>query len=349
MEKFNFNLLKNSTKPFFIAEAGVNHEGSIYNAKKLIDLAAKGGANAIKFQTYKAGKIAVKDSPYYWDIKKEPTKTQFDLFSKYDHFNAKEYKLLSEHCKKRKIDFLSTPFDLESVDFLNPLMNVFKISSSDITNFPLLEKIASKRKPIILSTGASSIQEIKEAISILKKNKVKKIVLMHCILNYPTKDSDANLNMIKSLQKEFPYCISGYSDHTLPTNGMQNLITAYLFGAKVIEKHFTLNKKKRGNDHYHSLDIKDLISLNKKINFINQTLGSEKKRFLRSEVISRKNARRSIVLNTNLNKGSKIKRKHLICKRPATGISPKYIKRVIGKKIKRKILSDTILRWSHLK
>ena len=169
---------------------------------------------------------------------------------------------------------------MDAVDFLNPIMNLFKISSSDITNYPLLKKIASKKKPIILSTGASTIKEIREAINILRKNKTKNIVLMHCILNYPTKNSDANLNMIKSLKKEFPKCITGYSDHTLPSHDMQNLITAYLLGAKVIEKHFTLNKKQKGNDHYHSLNRKHLNNFNKRIYDINQTLGEIKKKFL---------------------------------------------------------------------
>ena len=349
MTKFKFSQLSKNIKPFFIAEVGVNHEGSIFNAKKLIDAAVEGGANAVKFQTYKAEKIAVKNSPYYWNIKKESTKNQFDLFSKYDGFDFKEYKILAKYCQKRKVEFLSTPFDLDAVDFLNPLMNLFKISSSDITNFPLIEKIASKKKPIILSTGASSVKEIKEAINIIKKNKIKKIILMHCILNYPTKNSDANLNMIKSLQREFPDCISGYSDHTMPSNYMQNLITAYLLGAKVIEKHFTLDKKKTGNDHYHSLNKKDLKLFNKKIEYITQTLGANKKSFLKSEIKSRRNARRSIVLNVDLIKGEKIQAKHLICKRPATGISPKYFKKVIGKKIKKNIPSDTILKWNFLK
>ena len=349
MKKFNYNHLLKLKKPYFIAEVGVNHEGSIFKAKKLIDEAARGGADAVKFQTYKAGKIAVKKSPYYWDIKKESTKSQFDLFSKFDKFNFKEYLILSKHCKKRKVEFLSTPFDLEAVDFLNPIMNLFKISSSDITNYPLLKKIASKKKPIILSTGASSIKEIREAINILRKNKAKNIVLMHCILNYPTKNSDANLNMIKSLKKEFPKCITGYSDHTLPSYDMQNLITAYLLGAKVIEKHFTLNKKQKGNDHYHSLNRKDLNNFNKRIYDINQTLGENKKKFLQSEVKSRIYARRSIVLKKDLAKNTKIKNEHLICKRPGTGISPKYFTKVLGKKIKRNISSDTILKWNLLK
>jgi len=342
------NKITNSSIPYFIAEIGVNHECSLKNAKKLIDSAKEGGADAVKFQTYKAEKLAAKKSPYYWDIKKEKTKSQFELFSKFDKFELKDYKVLASYCKKKNIEFLSTPFDLDAVDFLSPLVKMYKISSSDITNLPLLKAIASKKKIIILSTGASSINEIKNAVKILNK-KAKKIILMHCILNYPTKDKDANLKMIKSLQEEFPNCISGYSDHTLPKNDMQNLVTAYLFGAKVIEKHFTLNKKKKGNDHYHSLDKTDLINFRKKIKSISITLGFDKKKFLNTELKSRKNARRSIVINRYIKKGSKITEKDLICKRPATGISPMQIKKVIGRKVKRNLKSDTILNWSYLK
>ena len=157
---------------------------------------------------------------------------------------------------------MSTPFDIDAVNFLNPYLNVFKISSSDITNFPLIDEIRKKKKPIILSTGASNLAEIKDALKLITKS-VKKVVLMHCILNYPTKDENANLNMISSLKKEFPECIIGYSDHTLPSNNMQNLLTSYLLGGRVIEKHFTLSKRKKGNDHYHSLDKKDLILFKK--------------------------------------------------------------------------------------
>ncbi len=340
--------ITNGPLPYFIAEIGVNHECSLKEAKKLINSAKEGGADAVKFQTYKAEKLAARKSPYYWDIKKEKTKSQFELFSKFDKFDLKDYKVLASYCKKKNIEFLSTPFDLDAVNFLSPLVKMFKISSSDITNLPLLKAIASKKKITILSTGASSINEIKHAIKILKK-KVKKIVLMHCILNYPTKDENANLNMIKSLQKEFPNCISGYSDHTLPKNDMQNLVTAYLYGAKVIEKHFTLSKNKKGNDHYHSLDKKDLLNFKQKIKSISITLGHDRKKVLNTELKSRKNARRSIVINKYIKKGSKITEKDLICKRPATGISPMQIKKVIGRKTKINLKSDTILNWSYLK
>ena len=345
--KFNFKSIKSRKRPYFIAEAGVNHECSISMAKKMIDKAKNAGADAIKFQTYKANKIAAKISPYYWDIKKEKTKSQYQLFSKYDHFNYKDYKLLSGYCKKKKIEFLSTPFDSNAVDFLYPLVNIYKISSSDITNYPLLEKVSSKRKPVILSTGASTVKEIRNALKIINR-KVKKVILMHCILNYPTQNKDANLNMIRFLRDEFPHCIPGYSDHTLPNKDMSNLITAFFMGAKVIEKHFTLNKRFKGNDHYHSLDEKDLKNFNNKLDKILPTLGDYKKRFIKSEIKSRKNARRSLVLNLNLKKGHKLKFDDLIPKRPATGISPIHIKKILGKRLKLNLLSDTILQWKHI-
>ena len=347
MNKFNFEKIKKSKKPYFIAEAGVNHEGSMKDAKKLIDAAKAGGADAIKFQTYKASKIASKNSPHYWSLKKEKTKSQFELFSKYDSFNQNHYKILYNYCKKKKIEFMSTPFDIEAVNFLNPFLNVFKISSSDITNFPLIDEIRKKRKPIILSTGASNLKEIREALRLINKS-VKKVVLMHCILNYPTKNENANLNMINSLKREFPECIIGYSDHTLPSKDMQNLLTSYLLGGKVIEKHFTLSKTKKGNDHYHSLNKKDLSFFNKKIKYLIKILGSNKKDYLKSEIISRKNARRSLVLTKNLFKGHRIKKIDLISKRPANGISPKFIDRIIGKKLKYNLKSDDILKWKHI-
>ena len=182
-----------------IAEIGVNHEGSLSKAKRLIDAAAQAGAHAAKFQTYKAENLASVNSKAYWDTKLEKTKSQYQLFKKYDSFNEKEYIKLSLHCKKRKIDFLSTPFDINSVNFLNPIMKYYKIASADITNLPLIEAIAKKRKPVLLSTGASKISEIKFAVNFLKKKGCPNVSILHCILNYPTNYENANLNMIKSV------------------------------------------------------------------------------------------------------------------------------------------------------
>jgi len=341
-----FTKKKENSFPYIIAEIGVNHEGSLNKAKKLIIEAVKGGADAVKFQTYKAETLASKKSPAYWDTSKEKTKSQFKLFKKFDKFDKEHYKKLFNFCKKKKIDFSSTPFDEKSVDFLNPFLKYYKIASADINNLSLIKKIASKGKPVIISTGASNIKEIKNAVKFLKKNGCKEIIIMHCILNYPTKDLDANLNMILDLKKRFPNNIIGYSDHTLPDKNMTNLLTAYLLGAKIIEKHFTNNKRKRGNDHYHSMDYKDLnvfSMIRKKVQILK---GKLKKKPIKSEQISRKNARRSIVLQKNISKGQKIKPNFIITKRPGTGITADNWYKIIGKKVKRELKADYILKWS---
>ena len=339
------------TKPYIIAEIGVNHGGSIPLAKKMINLAKRGGADAAKFQSYKAKTLASKNSPAYWDTKKENTKSQFELFKKYDSFSEKDYKKLASHCKKVGIDFISTPFDHEAVDYLDPLVPFFKISSSDITNIPLLRKISTKKKPIILSTGASSIYEIKNALKVLKTNKIKNnVVLMHCILNYPTKNENANLRMIKGLKKDFPNNLIGYSDHTSPDSNLSSLLAAFILGAVVLEKHFTYNKSLHGNDHYHSMDYKNLINFKGNLEKIFSLLGkNEEKKPILSENISRKNARRSIVLKQNIDIGEKISENHLICKRPGHGISPIHWNEVLGQFSNKKMKIDHILRWSDIK
>ena len=341
-------IINDDSNPYIIAEIGVNHECSISKAKKLILKAKQGGADAAKFQTYKAELITSKNSPSYWDTSKEKTKSQFKLFKKYDQFNESEYVKLYKYCKSLNIDFASTPFDHNAVDMLNPLVSYFKISSSDITNYPLLKKIASKKKPILLSTGASSIKEIKNAVKLLNYYKCKDIVVMHCILSYPAKDENAHLGMITDLKKKFPNNLIGYSDHTLPDNEMTNVYTSYVLGAKVIEKHFTLNKKSKGNDHYHSMDYKDLKNLRKRILNARKIIGYKEKKYLKIELNSRKFARRSLVLKQNLKKNSVLKKDIIICKRPATGISPINLKKVLGKKIKKNLKEDHILKWTDL-
>ncbi len=342
-------VISKNSLPYIIAEIGVNHECSIKKAKKLVLYAKKGGADAAKFQTYKAHLITSKHAPSYWDVTKEKTKNQLKLFAKYDRFDESHYKEIANYCKKINIEFISTPFDHNAVDMLDPLVNFYKISSSDITNFPLLKKISLKKKPILISTGASSLAEIEKAINYLKKNNCKEIVIMHCILNYPTLDKDANLNMINSLKKKFPNNLIGYSDHTLPSHDMKNITTAYILGARVIEKHFTLNKKLKGNDHYHSMDLNDLTILSKKIKQINTIIGNKEKTFLSSEKKSRKFARRSIVAKIKIHKNQIIKKKDLICKRPGTGIEPYKINKIIGKKAKRNLYEDQIITLKDIK
>ena len=341
LNNYNPNIL---VKPYIIAEAGVNHEGSMELAKRLIDEAAEGGAHAIKFQTYKAETIASKDSPYYWDITKEPTRSQFELFKKYDSFWKNEYEKLKLHCDAAGIEFMSTPFDVESAKFLNDLMPVFKISSSDITNLPFIEYQCSFGKPIILSTGASYLWEVQQAVETIEKYG-NKLCLMHCVLNYPTMDENANLGMIKHLIKHFPQVVPGYSDHTLP-NKMDICKTATLLGAAVIEKHFTHDKTLPGNDHYHAMDKEDLKHFHKIMDELFLALGSFKLTSITGEEKARQNARRSLVAIKNIAQGEIVGKEHLTWKRPAHGISPRFIDDLIGKKALREITEDEVLQWN---
>ena len=330
-------------RPYIIAEAGVNHDGKMYLAKKLIDEAKEGGADAIKFQTYKAETLASKNSPAYWDLSKESTTSQYDLFKKYDKFWKNEYEQLKKYCDERDIEFLSTPFDAESAKFLNDLMDAFKIASADITNKPFIEYICEFGKPIIQSTGGSYLYEIEEAVSWIEKFN-NPLALLHCVLNYPTLDEDANLGMILDLRQKFPDKIIGYSDHTMPKD-MKSMEIANILGAVIIEKHFTYDKTLPGNDHYHAMDKEDLKEFKKNNNKMFKLIGEFKVDALKDQELARKNARRSLVSKKNIAKGAKIKFQDLTWKRPGTGISPKFIDEVIGMKTNCNIQKDDIISW----
>lgn len=349
--KLGSKIISEKGQPYFIAEIGVNYENNLKRAKKIIKLAKDGGADAVKFQSYKAEKIACKESPYYWDLKEVPVKSQYELFKKFDKFGFKEFKILKKYCDKIKIDFLSTPFDLDAVDYLDKLVTFFKIASADINNYPLIEKICSKNKPIVLSTGASDINEIKKTVKFInKKNKNIKLIILHCVLSYPTKNQDAHLEWINYLKQKFPNNTIGYSDHTLPDFSMIILTSAFLNGAKVIEKHFSDVKGKKGNDHFHSLDYKDLKIFRKNIEILNKINGTKKKRTtLQCEKKSKLNARRSIVTKVSIKKGSKLNKDNLIMKRPGTGISPEQIHKIFGRKAVRDLNEDVILKKSDFK
>lgn len=338
---------KEFRKPYVIAEAGVNHEGSMDIAKRLIDEAAEGGAHAIKFQTYKAETIASKDSPYYWDITQEPTRSQFELFKKYDTFWKNEYEQLARYCETAGIEFMSTPFDVESAHFLNDLMPVFKVSSSDLTNIPFIEIMCDFGKPMILSTGASYLWEIHQAVEAINK-KGNQLCLMHCVLNYPTPDANANLGMIKSLIRHFPDHVPGYSDHTLPKD-MEVMKMATLLGAAVIEKHFTHDKTLPGNDHYHAMDKEDMKHFNSIMGRSFELLGNFEVTALEDEAPARANARRSLVAAREIPQGKIIERADLTWKRPAKGVSPKDIDQVIGRAAVKTILEDEIILWNVIK
>lgn len=329
-----------------IAEAGVNHEGSMEIARRLIEEAAEGGADAIKFQTYRAESIASKHSPAYWDTTKEPTTSQYQLFQKYDKFWKTEFEELKVCCDESGIEFLSTPFDVASADFLNDLMSVFKISSSDITNKPFIEYLCEFRNPIILSTGASDLDEIDRALSWIDAKGVP-VALLHCVLNYPTLDKDANLGMISGLKRRYPNRLVGYSDHTLPAD-MRILETAWLLGAQILEKHFTHDKALPGNDHYHAMDKADLITFRNNIARLNEFLGEKEKHALSCEALARQHARRSLVATQAIPAGTQISSKMLTCKRPAHGISPAEIDQVLGRVASCDVKEDDLLTWDKL-
>jgi sialic acid synthase SpsE len=334
--------------PYVIAEIGVNHEGSLERALELIDLAKAGGADAAKFQTYKAERLASAASPAYWDTTKEPTLSQRALFAKYDRFGEPEYRRLAAHCAEKEIDFLSTPFDLDAVDMLAPLVPIFKIASADVTNVPLLRRVASWKKPVMLSVGASTLEEAHSAVDLLASSGCPEVAVLHCILNYPTDYPDANLNMIRDLQRHFPNHVIGYSDHTVPDPAMTVLTTAYLKGARILEKHFTHDKTLPGNDHYHAMDVDDLRRYCKQIALIASIEGSEVKGALANEDAARRNARRSIVLQRPVAKGAALSADDLTCKRPGTGISPSLWDEIVGRRAAQDLPEDHILGWDDL-
>lgn len=338
--------------PYIIAEIGVNHEGSLELAKKLIKDCKDGGAHAAKFQSYKADKLASKgSSPSYWDTSKEPCTSQHELFQKYDGFDEKEYQELKSYCDKVGIDFMSTPFDLEAVDYLNDLVSAFKIASADITNIPLLRKVAKTKKPIILSTGASLPYEIQKALDTLKEAGAQDLCLLHCVLNYPTPEEKAQLGSMVMLKKMFGHdCAIGYSDHVPPTKDgrLHALELATTMGAIILEKHFTYDKTQPGNDHYHSMDKEDLLAFSKKLQEIRNLFGEAKVKDISGEMSARRNARRRVVTKMAIPKGSTIEEKDLIALRADKGLEVILWDSIVGKKASRDLPSDTAIEWTDI-
>lgn len=340
-------------KPYVIAEMGVNFYDTakkleitpLEAAKMYIDEASKVGIDCAKFQSYKAGTIVSKNSPAYWDTTKEPTKTQYELFLKHDHFGEAEYRELCDYTHSKGMDFTSTPFDYDSADYLFDMVDFYKISSSDLSNIPFIKHIGSKGKPVYISVGAAYLSEVDVAIRALKEVGCKDIVIFHCVLSYPTAPENANLKVIETLKKVFPDVRIGFSDHVAPDNTMMTLATAYLLGAEVIEKHFTLDKTLKGNDHYHAGDPNDFKKAIDNFKFIDIVLGCPDKTVLECEKIPRREARRSLVLTKDMKNGEIISASDLMAKRPGTGISPDNIDIIVGRKIIGDFKEDTILTW----
>lgn len=330
-----------SNKNFIlILEAGVNHEGHFKNAVKLVEAAAESGADYIKFQSYTSNHLAAKNSPSYWDVSEEPIRSQAELFSKYDSLTCEDYYKLAKVSKSLGIGFMSTCFDSNWVDLLDPILTLYKIASADINNFQLISKIASKNKPIVLSTGAATFTEIQSAITLIRKLNSKKITLLHCVLNYPTASENASLGRITSLARAFPEQEIGYSDHTKPGDSMQAIQIAYNLGAKVFEKHFTLDKSQKGNDHYHSFDKTDAKEIISRLNSNYLMADYNEHKFMDIQLDARKNARRGLYAFKELAIGHVITDNDIIPLRPTldkTGYNADQINLIVGKIVKKKI------------
>ena len=342
-----------TTRPYLIAEMGVNFYDTakalnitpMKAAKMYIDAAAEAGIDCAKFQSYKARTIVSKNSPAYWDTTKEPTKTQYELFLKHDHFGEKEYQELCNYTHAKGMDYTSTPFDYASADYLEPMVDFYKISSSDLSNLPFIRHIGAKGKPVVLSVGAAYLSEVDEAVRALKESGCKDITILHCVLSYPTDPKNANLRIIETLKKDFPDIKVGFSDHVAPDGTMMTLAAAYMLGSDVIEKHFTLDKTLPGNDHYHAGDPEDFKKAIANFKWIDTVLGSPEKTVLDCELIPRREARRSLVLTRDMKAGEIIQKEDLMPKRPGTGISPVYTDIVVGRKVVKDLEEDTILKW----
>lgn len=336
----------------FICEIGVNHENDIDLAKRMIDEIASNSRPGIslvaKFQIYTADTLAVKNSPAYWDTSKEPTLSQHALFSKYDKFSFADYQALHEYCVHRNIEFLATAFSVHHVRQIDPLVCRHKVSSSDITNIPLLRAVAETGKPVILSTGASTVEEITAALNCLRLANSGPISLMHCVLLYPTPDDHANLSCIDTLRSSFPGHEVGYSDHTVPDPNLSILKAVTSKGVKLFEKHFTYDKSLTGNDHYHAIDCQDLSQYSSWLQWLATANGDGDLVNRKSEQSAIKYARRSIVSAVDIPAGTVLTPALLTTKRPATGMPASDWDVAIGSTALIDIPADTIINKEHL-
>ncbi|EHD3050354.1 N-acetylneuraminate synthase [Campylobacter upsaliensis] len=328
-------------KVLIIAEAGVNHNGDINLAKKLIEQATKAGADVVKFQTFKANScvsVSAKKAKYQLETTAKE-ESQLEMIQKLELSYESHFELM-KHCKKHGIAFLSTPFDLESVEFLRGLdLPYFKIPSGEITNLPYLKAVAKCKKRVLLSTGMANLGEIEAALTILRKNGTRNITLLHCNTEYPTPFEDVNLNALKTLKEAFKLEV-GYSDHT---EGIVASLGAVALGAVVIEKHFTLDKTMEGPDHRASLEFEELKALCKGIRELEKALGSGIKKASKSEAKNKIIARKSLVAKREIQKGEKFSIENLTTKRPGSGISAMRYEEYLGKRALKTYKKDELI------
>jgi len=332
---------------FIIAEAGVNHNGDVNLAKKLIDVAKEAGADAVKFQTFKAEEVVTRSAEKA-KYQKETTpaeESQYEMIRKLE-LAGEDFRGLFAYAQEKGVLFLSSPFDKGSVDLLSELgVSAFKIPSGEITNFPLLRYIARKGKPIILSTGMATQEEVGEALEIIKQEGIDDIILLHCVSSYPAKIEDMNLKAMDTLRNAFKLPV-GLSDHSI---GVTIPIAAAALGACVIEKHFTLDKNLPGPDHRASVEPDELKQMITAIRDVERAMGNGIKKPTKVEEENKKVVRRSIVAGVDIPQGTIITEDMLAIKRPGTGLEPKYLGEVIGRTAKETIKQDELIIWSLLK
>jgi len=330
--KIQNRIISENSPCFIIAEAGINHNGDIDLAKKLVETASEIKSDCIKFQMFKTEYLCNKNSKYY------------NAFKKLE-FSSDEWKEIAKHAKKNNILFTSSVFDHEHADLLDNIgSSFFKIASGDLTYHQLLEYIAKKNKPIILSTGMANINEVEEALNVIYAKGNKDVVLLHCVSTYPAYYQDLNLKYINVLKEKFGIPV-GFSDHTI---GNLSAFAAVSIGAKVIEKHFTLNKNLEGFDHKLSLNPEEFSNLINGIRIIEKVKGDGKRKISNLERESIKNARRSIHANKMIKKGEIITKDMIKIVRPSEGIKPKYLNKVIGKRAKKNIDEDEVITWKKI-
>jgi N-acetylneuraminate synthase len=331
---------------FIIAEAGVNHNGSLRMALQLIDAAKEAGADAVKFQTFKAESLATSSAhkAAYQERTTSSSETQFEMLKRLE-LDMNAHRKLMEHCREVGIQFLSSPFDIESADLLEEMdLPTYKIPSGEITNVPYLRHIAGKGKPVILSTGMCTLGEVEEAVKTLRDAGAKKITLLHCVTEYPAPFGQTNLRAMHTMRTAFGLPV-GYSDHT---PGIEVAIAAVALGAVVIEKHFTMDRNLPGPDHAASLEPEELKAMVTAIRHVQAALGSGIKTPAACEIPNMSVARKSVVAARNLRAGQKLALGDLAVKRPGNGIAPRQIEDLLGRTLGRDVQKDELLRWEHL-
>lgn len=327
-------------KTLIIAEAGVNHNGSLEIAKQLVRTAKECGADIVKFQTAKLDSLVSKHAEMA-DYQKKNTgkeESQKEMLRKL-LLSYEDFLTLADYCKEVGIQFLSTPFDIESIHFLNPMQDIWKVPSGEITNYPYLVEIAKTGKKVIISTGMAEMDEIEAAVRVLRENGTKDLTILHCTTEYPAPLDDVNLRVMQTLKEKFG-CPVGYSDHT---KGISVSLAASALGAEVIEKHFTLDRNMEGPDHKASLEPDELKALVDGVRDIERALGTGEKKPSEIELKNRLVARKSIVARMDIKAGDMFTEENLTTKRPGSGLSPMLWNSVIGQKAKRDFTEDELI------